>query len=126
MSDSIISVSELTRRPRRNRCAAEPAESEAAADVTCLEYTDCADDAAVVLYTVKDAGHSWPGGGLLPEWFVRENELQRRRHEGDVGVLSRAAASVEVALAIGRRSLRHPTNLMHLRVRRHPSHTVLM
>ena len=48
----------------------EPVESSVAADVTRLEYTRCADDAAVVLYTVNGGGHSWPGGGPLPEWLV--------------------------------------------------------
>ena len=38
---------------RRNRCGPNPIESAVAADVTRLEYTDCADDAAVVLYTVQ-------------------------------------------------------------------------
>ncbi len=55
---------------RRNRCGPNPVESVVAADVTRLEYTDCADGAAVVLYTVKGGGHSWPGGKPLPEWFV--------------------------------------------------------
>jgi polyhydroxybutyrate depolymerase len=55
---------------RRNHCATNPVESVVAADVTRLEYTDCADDAAVVLYTVKGGGHSWPGGKPLPEWYV--------------------------------------------------------
>jgi polyhydroxybutyrate depolymerase len=55
---------------RRNRCRREPVESAVAADVTRLEYTHCADDAAVVLYTVHGGGHSWPGGGPLPEWLV--------------------------------------------------------
>ena len=55
---------------RRNRCGANPAESAVAADVTRLEYTNCADDAAVVLYTLGGGGHSWPGGKPLPEWFV--------------------------------------------------------
>lgn len=55
---------------RRNRCAAGPVESPVAVDVTRREYTDCADDAAVVLYTVEGGGHSWPGGGPVPEWFV--------------------------------------------------------
>jgi polyhydroxybutyrate depolymerase len=41
-----------------------------ATDVTRLEYRHCADDAAVVLYTVNGGGHSWPGGGPLPEWLV--------------------------------------------------------
>ena len=55
---------------RRNRCGAEPVESAVAADVTRLAYSNCADNAAVVLYTVNGGGHSWPGGGPLPEWLV--------------------------------------------------------
>jgi len=55
---------------RRNRCGSNPVESAAAGGVTRLEYTNCADDAAVVLYTVEGGGHSWPGGGPLPEWLV--------------------------------------------------------
>jgi polyhydroxybutyrate depolymerase len=55
---------------RRNRCSPDPVESAVAADVTRLEYPGCADDAAVVLYTVAGGGHTWPGGGPLPEWFV--------------------------------------------------------
>src|SRR6266516_3477272 len=55
---------------RRNRCGTNPVDSVVAADVTRLEYTKCADDAAVVLYTIKGGGHSWPGGKPLPQWFV--------------------------------------------------------
>lgn len=55
---------------RRNGCAPTPVESPVAADVTRLEYTNCNDDAAVVLYTIKGGGHTWPGGMPLPEWFV--------------------------------------------------------
>jgi len=55
---------------RRNGCHPHPVEAAVAADVTRLEYTACADDAAVVLYTVKGGGHSWPGGGPLPEGLV--------------------------------------------------------
>jgi polyhydroxybutyrate depolymerase len=55
---------------RRNRCEAKPVESNVAADVTRRTYTNCADDAAVVLYTVHGGGHTWPGGKPLPEWFV--------------------------------------------------------
>jgi polyhydroxybutyrate depolymerase len=46
-----------------------------AADVTRLEYSNCADNAAVVLYTVKEGGHSWPGGQPLPEWLVGATSL---------------------------------------------------
>ncbi|MEX2154731.1 MAG: PHB depolymerase family esterase [Gemmatimonadaceae bacterium] len=55
---------------RRNRCAPNPIDSAVAPDVIRRAYTNCADDAAVVLYTVLGGGHTWPGGGPLPEWFV--------------------------------------------------------
>ena len=55
---------------RRNRCGTNPVESVVAADVTRRSYTNCADDAAVVLYTVREGGHTWPGGKPGPEWFV--------------------------------------------------------
>ena len=55
---------------RRNRCAPTPVESAAASDVTRLEYTDCADDASVMFYTIKGGGHTWPGGQPMPEWLV--------------------------------------------------------
>jgi polyhydroxybutyrate depolymerase len=55
---------------RRNRCGAKPVESAVAVDVTRLEYTNCSDDAAVVLYTIRGGGHTWPGGGPIPEWFA--------------------------------------------------------
>lgn len=80
---------------RRNRCGPNPVESVVAADVTRLEYTNCADDAAVVLYTVQGGGHTWPGGKPMPEelagftsngvdatsqmWaFFREHPLSRK------------------------------------------------
>lgn len=55
---------------RRNRCAPTPADSAVAPDVTRRAYTACADDAAVMLYTVVEGGHTWPGGGPVPEWFA--------------------------------------------------------
>jgi polyhydroxybutyrate depolymerase len=55
---------------RRNNCGPNPIDSVVAADVTRVEYTSCADEAAVVLYAVQGGGHSWPGGQPLPEWMV--------------------------------------------------------
>jgi len=55
---------------RRNRCESNPVDSAVAAHVTRREYVGCANDAAVVLYTIKGGGHTWPGGKPLPEWFV--------------------------------------------------------
>lgn len=55
---------------RRNRCDRIPVDSVIAVDVVRASYTGCADNAAVVLYTIQGGGHTWPGGGPLPEWFV--------------------------------------------------------
>jgi polyhydroxybutyrate depolymerase len=55
---------------RRNRCGPMPVESAVAGDVTRLEYTDCADDAPVLLYTIRGGGHQWPGGKPMPEWLA--------------------------------------------------------
>lgn len=79
----------------RDRCNEDPVASRVAADVTRLEYRGCEDDTAVVLYTVRGGGHTWPGGEPLPEWitgpttdsvdasrlmwaFFREHPLSRR------------------------------------------------
>lgn len=70
-SDAFPDVLAWTRNwARRNRCAPDPSDSAVAEDVTRRAYTNCADDAAVVLYSVQGGGHTWPGGKLLPEWFV--------------------------------------------------------
>jgi polyhydroxybutyrate depolymerase len=66
-------ISDWTARwARRNRCGPDPAESVVAGDVTRREYTDCAGDASVVLYTIDGGGHTWPGGEdeSMPEWFL--------------------------------------------------------
>ena len=55
---------------RRNRCAVNPVDSAVAADVTRREYQNCAANAAVVLYTIRGGGHTWPGGTPLPESWV--------------------------------------------------------
>ena len=55
---------------RRNRCGPDPVETVVAVDVTRLEYAGCANDATVLLYTIKGGGHTWPGGVPLPEWSL--------------------------------------------------------
>jgi polyhydroxybutyrate depolymerase len=55
---------------RRNGCAASPTDSLVAPDVTRRTYSRCTNDAAVVFYTIHGGGHSWPGGGRVPEWFA--------------------------------------------------------
>ncbi len=54
----------------RNRCAPSPIDSAVAVDVIRRAYVKCADGADVVLYTILEGGHTWPGGGPLPEWFT--------------------------------------------------------
>jgi polyhydroxybutyrate depolymerase len=60
----------MANQARENRCEPNPIESRVAPDVSRREYTNCAEDASVVLYTIMGGGHTWPGGGPLPEWFV--------------------------------------------------------
>ena len=55
---------------RRNRCVPNPTDAAVATDVTRRAYTNCADDAAVVLYTIQGGGHNWPGGKPVPEWLA--------------------------------------------------------
>jgi polyhydroxybutyrate depolymerase len=55
---------------RRNRCAPEAVDTVLARDVTRRWYRNCANNADVQLYTIIGGGHTWPGGGPMPEWFV--------------------------------------------------------
>jgi polyhydroxybutyrate depolymerase len=57
---------------QRNRCES-PVVTSQGAKVVRREYQRCANDAAVVLYTVVGGGHTWPGGEDMPEWFVGPN-----------------------------------------------------
>lgn len=59
----------------RNGCAPKGADSTIALDIRRTEYTGCAGNASVVLYTVKGGGHTWPGGGPIPMWVVAEMQL---------------------------------------------------
>ena len=55
---------------RRNRCALPAQDVQIRDGVTLREYRQCANDATVALYTLRDGGHTWPGGSELPEWFL--------------------------------------------------------
>ena len=82
---------------RRNQCRPNPLESAVAADVTRLLYTDCADDAAVVLYKIEGEGHRWPGGKPdSGQMDGRPVQPQHRCDEADVGVFSCASVSKEI------------------------------
>ena len=36
----------------------------------CEYYSNCAENAAVVLYTIHGGGHTWPGGKPFPEFIA--------------------------------------------------------
>jgi polyhydroxybutyrate depolymerase len=55
---------------RRNQCAPPAPDVEIRDGVTLREYKQCANNATVALYTLRDGGHTWPGGADLPEWFL--------------------------------------------------------
>lgn len=56
----------------RNSCDLRAREIDApdSVDYAGINYTDCSDGAEVILYTIEDGGHTWPGGGVQPEFFV--------------------------------------------------------
>jgi polyhydroxybutyrate depolymerase len=55
---------------RRNQCKGDPIDTRISPSVRRLAYTNCAENADVILYTVEGGGHTWPGGKPLPEWIV--------------------------------------------------------
>ncbi len=58
------------RGARRNRCKGAPTDIRISPSVRRLEYMNCAGNAYVILYTIEGGGHTWPGGGHLPEGSV--------------------------------------------------------
>ena len=60
----------IARAAQRNQCKASPVETRVSPSVRRLSYGDCAGNADVVFYSVEGGGHTWPGGGPLPEWIV--------------------------------------------------------
>jgi polyhydroxybutyrate depolymerase len=53
----------------RNQCKGDGSDTRISPQVRRLAYTNCAENADVVLYTIQGGGHSWPGGKPLPEWI---------------------------------------------------------
>jgi polyhydroxybutyrate depolymerase len=54
----------------RNQCKGDPSDTRITANVRRLAYTNCAENADVILYIVEGGGHTWPGGTALPKWIV--------------------------------------------------------
>jgi polyhydroxybutyrate depolymerase len=49
-----------------NGCSAGPLTIPPQGDSLGIRYTDCDEDAEVILYTIEDGGHTWPGGMPIP------------------------------------------------------------
>lgn len=50
----------------RNRCNSGPVYSEPRETVEVMQYSDCSQGASVMLYSLMEAGHIWPGGMRFP------------------------------------------------------------
>ncbi len=55
---------------QRNQCKGGPIDSRISPSVRRLTYTNCVENADVILYTIEGGGHTWPGGKPLAEWFA--------------------------------------------------------
>jgi polyhydroxybutyrate depolymerase len=51
---------------QRNHCTDLPAVAQPAQGVTREMWSNCANDAEVILYVIDNHGHSWPGSDRLP------------------------------------------------------------
>ena len=51
---------------RSNGCSPQPEMLPAAGDVSGVRYVGCDGEATVILYTIADGGHTWPGGWPIP------------------------------------------------------------
>ena len=49
-----------------NQCRGEPAEEKRIGKAVMQRYAPCRSGAEVVLWTIEDGGHTWPGGRITP------------------------------------------------------------
>jgi polyhydroxybutyrate depolymerase len=54
----------------RNGCRTSPEITGVNSEINRASYTGCNQDAGVILYSIKNGGHTWPGGDALPEWIA--------------------------------------------------------
>lgn len=54
----------------KNGCSEKPVDLPVQGEVSGIQYTNCAQNAEVLFYTIANGGHSWPGGGSMPEVIV--------------------------------------------------------
>ncbi len=60
---------------KHDGCNAEPARQALSAHVRTIAYSECGDDAAVVLYVVEGGGHTWPGSIDVPRLGATTHEV---------------------------------------------------
>lgn len=60
----------MAARAKINGCDESPADLPASGEVSGIRYSGCAQEADVVLYTIRGGGHAWPGGDPMPVWIV--------------------------------------------------------
>lgn len=51
---------------QRNGCKTTTTETFHKDDVTCVTYDGCKEGVEVILCTIEDGGHTWPGGNVVP------------------------------------------------------------
>lgn len=54
---------------QRNQCSTTT-DLETSGSISGVRYSDCAQNAEVVFYTITGGGHTWPGGNPLPVWIA--------------------------------------------------------
>lgn len=65
------SISEyMKERALLNGCELTPLVIMDEKTVSGIEFPKCSEDASVIFYTIYGGGHTWPGGGALPEWIA--------------------------------------------------------
>lgn len=60
----------ISQRAQLNGCDSTPLSLPTQGAITGVHYTECDEGADVILYTIEDGGHTWPGGEALPEVLV--------------------------------------------------------
>jgi polyhydroxybutyrate depolymerase len=60
---------------RHSACDETPALTQLSEHVRVIAYSDCAEDAAVVLYVVEGGGHTWPGSFDVPRLGETTHEI---------------------------------------------------
>jgi len=54
----------------RNGCPRSPENTQVNSNISRTTYSKCDHDTKVILYSIKNGGHTWPGGEPLPEWIA--------------------------------------------------------